>query len=371
MDDKSTIVDEFKSIATKLQAEFQRSRNLQHRGLKGAARESAIVHGFLSEHLPEKSSVGSGEIIDSFGYISRQQDIVIYDGHNIPVLQNFGETKVFFAEQVQAVIEVKSNLAHGEIKDVIGKASSVGMLRRPGTPTGARIPVFGFAYSSPMTLEQIRDYSQKQTFQVDKDWGISAIVILKDKNGQSGLITNVDSFNFGTINLYPKLTDPIASIATNSEGASLLAFYLLLLEAIKLTESFTLPPNYLDYANRGGLGTINVMVGKLGGSLLALQKALGNLRNAHNLESHEIITAWHTIISMALANDIPIVGESMCFSLAGRLVERPTPLELWKASNSYRLGQANVAEQELLRFLVSILQEAARQDSFVEIVPCA
>ena len=94
------MVDEFKSIVAKLQAEFSRSRSIQHQGLKGTARERAIVTEFLRDHLPDKYSVGSGEIVDSTGQVSRQQDIVIYDGHNMPVLQNFGETKVFFAEQV-------------------------------------------------------------------------------------------------------------------------------------------------------------------------------------------------------------------------------------------------------------------------------
>lgn len=300
---------------------------------------------------------------------SRQQDIVIYDGHNMPVLQNFGETKVFFAEQVHAVIEVKSNLSHGEIGDLIGKASSIHVLQPAGLAVRPQIPLFGFAYSSSMSLEQIRDYSQRQVYRLDRDWGISAIAILKDKDEATGLITNVESFSFGTIMLSPNRTDPIASVVTKSEGDTLLAFYLLLLEAIKLTEAMTVPPSYLQYANQGGLGTMNVRVGATGAPLLVSQKALSILRNAHNLTDREIIPAWRVIVELAQTAEISLIDDDMRFALGERLLVRPTPREVWDATESYKQGKASASEQEALRFLVAILQEAARTNSFVEIVP--
>ncbi len=54
------MVHEFQSIAKKLLADFERSSNLQHQGIKGVARERALVIQLLKDHLPGKYSIGSG-----------------------------------------------------------------------------------------------------------------------------------------------------------------------------------------------------------------------------------------------------------------------------------------------------------------------
>lgn len=363
------MVNEFRSIAKKLQADFERSEQVQHQGLKGVSREHALVDGFLTDHLPTKYSVGSGEILDSSGYVSKQQDIIVYDGYNIPVLQKLGETTVFFAEQVYTIIEVKSTLGHGEIKDVIEKGKSVHTLQRAGLADRLRIPVFGFAYRSKMSLEQIRDYSQKQADHFDGGWGISAIVVLSDANGKTGLITNVDTYYPAAIRLFSGQADPVVSIATKSEGETLLVFHLLLLEAIKLVEASSVPPSYLAYAHSGGLGTMDITLGTLGASYLAYQKPLSLLKNAHNLSDREVIQAWRAFLMFVERNGGSPINDGEYFAIEGQFAGGPTTREVWDAVERYAAqGEAVVGDEERVQFLVSTLRRVARENTFVDFV---
>jgi hypothetical protein len=147
------MINEFESIAKKMEADFERSSNLPHQGLKGDARELAIVENLLKPYIPQKYTIGSGLIADASGSMSKQQDIVIYDGFNLPVLQDFHKDKVFFAEQVLAVIEAKSTLNHSEIKDIITKADSISKLQRASKAVESRIFTFGFGFDSKMSID--------------------------------------------------------------------------------------------------------------------------------------------------------------------------------------------------------------------------
>lgn len=362
------MVHEFQSIAKKLLADFERSSNLQHQGIKGVARERALVIQLLKDHLPGKYSIGSGLILDSSGTASKQQDIVIYDGFSMPVLQNFEESKVFFAEQVYATIEVKSNLGREEVKDVVEKAGSIKQLRW-GSTTEPSIFVFGFAFRSSLTFEQIRDFVQKRVNKSDKGWGIGAIAVLDDKDGRTGLITNVDPYLLGSIKVKSVRQDPIASIITKNKGDTLLVFYLLLMEALRLASSLITPPNYLSYANSAGLGTIDVFVGKPGTELMANQKALEVLRQAHQLTDDEVIRAWHFLIRHAeIASNEIIIHPNAVFILGGLvLTDVPRPIEIMEATERYLAGNATGMDINKLAYLVDILRKVSSENIFIEI----
>lgn len=68
----------FAQAAKKLRQDFGELSTIPHNALKGHEAEK-IIQTFLSAHLPKRSSVGAGFIIDPHDALSKQTDIIIYD----------------------------------------------------------------------------------------------------------------------------------------------------------------------------------------------------------------------------------------------------------------------------------------------------
>jgi hypothetical protein len=70
----------------KLQATYDVSSTIRHKGERGRSRESGVAR-FLKENLPEAYDVGTGEVF-SFNTegISPQCDLVVYDRMRTPIL---------------------------------------------------------------------------------------------------------------------------------------------------------------------------------------------------------------------------------------------------------------------------------------------
>ncbi|ULU23431.1 DUF6602 domain-containing protein [Dyella terrae] len=102
------------------------SGSLDANAVKGAAREH-FVRYFWSEFFPANQRMSSGQIIDSHGNDSGQVDIAIEFGFGPSFA--LGDQRLYLAESVAAVIEVKSNLA-AQWGEVITKANQVKQLKR-------------------------------------------------------------------------------------------------------------------------------------------------------------------------------------------------------------------------------------------------
>jgi hypothetical protein len=98
--------------ADELSAQF-RTLNLfvQHAGEVGRAHE-VFLRGLLARFLPAGLRCGSG-FIASPDHVTRQQDIIVYDAHSLPILLEIGDCVVVDAEAVAATIEVKTALDSG------------------------------------------------------------------------------------------------------------------------------------------------------------------------------------------------------------------------------------------------------------------
>lgn len=267
------MIREFEAAAKELEAAFERTSGYSHPGVKGQAREHAIARSFLEGRLPRRYSVGSGQILDISGKVSKQQDLVIYDGFNSPVLQNDEISQLLFAEQVLATIEVKSELNRRYIGDIIDKSVDLGNLMRRslGAVTvspGFRIPAssppivaFGFGFKSTLTLEAVRDEIQSRVELIDKPFWPSGVLVLEDKNGRSGLIVSVNAKNLAQVLLFPTPDSRFVSIETGSRGAALLYFYLLLMQRLELGGIASPIPDYLGYASAAGLARPKFSIG--------------------------------------------------------------------------------------------------------------
>jgi len=107
------------SVAKQMQASFEGLTSLiEHKGAKGTAHED-IIRQFLSDYLPEAFEIGTGEIVNLSGNRSDQTDLIIFDRLNCPKLVQAGDIRVYPAEGVLAVIEVKSTLDSDSLVDSI------------------------------------------------------------------------------------------------------------------------------------------------------------------------------------------------------------------------------------------------------------
>jgi hypothetical protein len=129
---------------------------------KGSERE-AFINLVLSNVIAPPFRVGTGEITDARGNCSGQVDIVVEYAASMsfPLLRG-DSSRLYLAEGVCAVIEVKSNLAD-QWKEVVPKAERVAALRRQYGTVHAmgdipqQIPYFVVAYrgwKSPPTLQE-------------------------------------------------------------------------------------------------------------------------------------------------------------------------------------------------------------------------
>ena len=103
---------------SRLLADFYR-----HRGKLGENRE-ALLQRFLATYLPKRFGVGTGFAL--FGAeVSTQQDVVVYDQLNNPVLFPDTVAPLFPPSALAAFIEVKSTLTRDELRDVVVKVKRV------------------------------------------------------------------------------------------------------------------------------------------------------------------------------------------------------------------------------------------------------
>ena len=107
----------FEGIANTMLTDFDQIQSqIGHAGERGEDRET-VVRDFLAKYLPKKYAIGSGQIIDRYGGISRQCDIVIYDALNCPLLLVKEGYQIFPVEAVLGVVEVKSILNSRSLED--------------------------------------------------------------------------------------------------------------------------------------------------------------------------------------------------------------------------------------------------------------
>lgn len=115
-----------------------------HGDLLGKARE-VFVSELLQRFLPQALHIGSGQVIDGEGQVSKQIDILIYR-HDVPLLPSFGGSNLYFAEGVVSSIEVKSELNASRLREALDNCSSIKKLTVE-VPDKAPAATYVFGYS--------------------------------------------------------------------------------------------------------------------------------------------------------------------------------------------------------------------------------
>jgi len=106
---------------------------IAHSSEKGAATEE-IWRMLMRKHLPARYQVDTGFIVDSNDTFSEQMDIVISDRQYSPLVFELGSRRIFPAESVYAVFEVKQTIDAELIMYARKKVGCVRKLHRTNLP---------------------------------------------------------------------------------------------------------------------------------------------------------------------------------------------------------------------------------------------
>ena len=131
---------------------------------KGTERET-FVDSFLSQVLPAPFRFGTGDATDAAGAKSGQLDVVVeYPfGPSLPT-PGTGDLRLYLAESVAAVVEVKSDVA-GQINEAVSTANQLAPLVRSypitmvmGQGPQTRIPLFVAGYTGWKTMSTVQQH---------------------------------------------------------------------------------------------------------------------------------------------------------------------------------------------------------------------
>ena len=128
---------------------------------KGTERQT-FIDNFLSNVLPPIYRFGTGDATDAAGQRSGQLDVVVeYPiAPSLPAVPGGGSTRLYLAESIAAVIEVKSDLS-SQWNEAEHTAAQLAPLRRSfgatmtfgGFPPAQHIPLFSAAYTGWKTVQ--------------------------------------------------------------------------------------------------------------------------------------------------------------------------------------------------------------------------
>ena len=157
------VLDRLAGIQTILRGLYQAGGTMSAAS-KGEER-GRFIEEYLKNVLPPTYRFGRGDITDQSGIRSGQVDIVV----EYPFLPSLPSTagdspRLYLAEGVAAVIEVKSNLASqwNEVLETAGKLSALNRDIKPGMfsgkPPGPKIPFFAAGYVGWSQLKTVKEH---------------------------------------------------------------------------------------------------------------------------------------------------------------------------------------------------------------------
>ena len=132
---------------------------------KGAER-AAFIGQFLSQAMPSPYRFGTGDATDAVGNLSGELDVVV-EYPFAPSLPGLGASRLYLAEGVAAVIEVKSDAAN-QWKEVESTAAKLAGLNRNihavmsiGGRPGPKIPLFVAGYTGWKQQATVQEHLQQ------------------------------------------------------------------------------------------------------------------------------------------------------------------------------------------------------------------
>ncbi|ODV56329.1 MULTISPECIES: DUF6602 domain-containing protein [Lysinibacillus] len=228
----------FRNISKQLISDFDISAQINHSGIKGTYREDTLKKFLLNGRIPKRFSIGSGEIIGPNHDVSKQCDLIFYDGDNCPVLM-FGDSfHVYPAESVFGIIEIKSSLGKKELTDALANVAAFkSMVPFDSNATRPFGIIFAYSLSSNSldSLEKnLKEYESKNV----TDLWPNMVVVLNE-----GIIYHKNRFN--NVFKSEEFNDLSYLISIKFKEDTLLEFYLSLFDL--LSSKINAPLNLRKY----------------------------------------------------------------------------------------------------------------------------
>ena len=369
-----------KDIADRMILDFEQSRNIQHTTIKGDERESIVVEHLLNSYLPKRYGIGSGIIVDSEAKESRQQDLIIYDQFFSPLFLDLKNDQYYFPESVFIAIEVKSNLDTGELENIIKKSASVWNLKRnpfseivlrPGLLIpNLEVPTLcmGFCFESSMSLKDIPDKAREYESGIRNGNALSMICILKDKEGEAGVLINTQEENLFNPQIIPSSDSRLGLLKCKDAGDALLYTYLLMMEHLRLIGSISSGPNLLEYMKgfESGNSQIKVSTKEMRGAFVNIDgnrvkvdvlsriRELGIKIFSQNASDEEILEFYY-IFPQIPSGESFMDPKSKIF-VDGKAVDFPKPLAIYEAIKRHFLKKPDENDQDILNQFVELIK---------------
>ncbi|MBL4963936.1 DUF6602 domain-containing protein [Bacillus halotolerans] len=126
----------FKEIAAEIKRESDRVKfGYSTHALSSGENREDIVRDFLRNYIPKAFGVATGLILSSDGEFSNQADLVIFDQlYNNPLYPN-STNKLWLAESIYSLIEVKTHLNPNSLSDSIEKCKKFKKIKRKYSTT--------------------------------------------------------------------------------------------------------------------------------------------------------------------------------------------------------------------------------------------
>jgi hypothetical protein len=187
---------------------------------KGAERQ-AFIEDFLGKVLPPIFRFGTGDATDQAGYLSGQLDVVVEYPFS-PTLPAIGGPRLYLAESVAAVIEVKSN-ASAQLSEAQRTAALLAPLSRAlfpvltiGSGPSENIPLFVAGYTGWKTVDAVR-----RTLHANSD--IAGILIIEEgifvSSVEYGEMTATGPWAlWGLISILHSITNGLQAATTDPMG---------------------------------------------------------------------------------------------------------------------------------------------------------
>jgi hypothetical protein len=171
----------FQNRQRELYNAYKASAALGHSVPKGNERE-LITSQFLTQHMPPVVQASQGILVDQdtldFKQLNQtncpQLDLLLVTS-NLPQLTFYGGSRIFLAESVAVVIEVKTNLSVAEIERILKHCKKVKERKRqifgmywaePNDPTSGpseKVPYYVVSFDSSKTAQEIMTLFKKKS----------------------------------------------------------------------------------------------------------------------------------------------------------------------------------------------------------------
>ena len=138
----------FRSLQSQMMDEFKRIQFLRG-GDRGAAHEDTL-RGFLNRQLPERLAAVKGLVWNQDREISLEQDVLIYDRLQAPVLRISESTSIVPVECVLGSVQVKGTLTRSRLTSAVKNLCSIPWWSADQYPSGAPLAALVPGFQVPV-----------------------------------------------------------------------------------------------------------------------------------------------------------------------------------------------------------------------------